>query len=506
MKDRYEIEDMVVQDESGVTFRARDRKADQAVSLRRFFPAESGGGFEGEEVEAFAGTVEALKQLRHPSLCGVLDGGVDEVDGIPYLVTEWAEGERLSEMLENGPLAPEQAVAVAGQALEVLEALRANFGDGAGWLEMEAVSVLVNAESGVCSFMICPLQVLGVAPREGGVKGLGYLLDAAMGWNGRVVPPAAAAGLGGWVRHAKDGSWSVQQAYNELVKIRSVWTGEEVPEEAAVPQMQVNRPVGAGAPGQVAGQVAGQVKAPSQALVAPTMVYSASGQSSGGKAAAMVFFGVLLLGGGVWLGMAKPWEEKVVQEGPKVVVLERGTGKRLETTVETPTEKPAEKPAEGAVAKVEPKGEPEPVANTPRPADGKKETPQERIDRIARETTEKMGIEEGEEPKPKKMPEVFGADDGGAIRQWMGAHVTLEAELFRIRDSRSGKTRYLEFSDDIGKDVVAVRCWPNEDFELGGLEALVGKKLRFKGKAEEERGTGRIVVHLEERGQIEEVD
>ncbi|MDE0827257.1 MAG: hypothetical protein OSA48_10710, partial [Akkermansiaceae bacterium] len=108
--------------------------------------------------------------------------------------------------------------------------------------------------------------------------------------------------------------------------------------------------------------------------------------------------------------------------------------------------------------------------------------------------------------KDAVMPAVFGAGDGARIRSWMGETVTLEAKLFRARDSKSGKTRYLEFSEEIGADVIAVRCWPSDEFALEGLKALVGKKVRFNGRAEQERGTGRVVVHLETRSQIEEVE
>ncbi len=476
LSDRYEIEDLVVQDESGVTFRARDRQNDQAVALRRFFPgSSSGSGLQGEEITAFAGMVEALKQLRHPSLCGVLDGGVDQVDGIPYLVTDWAEGKRLSEILEEGPLVPEQAVAVAGQAMEVLVVLREKFGEVAEWLEMEATSVLVNEENGVCSFTICPLQVLGVAPREGGVKGMGFLMDLAMGWEGHVIPKAAA-GLGGWVRQAKEGSWSVDEAYNELVKIRSVWTGEVVPETPAAPKRQLQT-TGAAGPAQAA------------AISAAHRIYRAPKKSKAGMAAGMVFFGVLVLGGGIWLGIAEPWAAaEVVGEGPKLVVLEPRSGGKASAK---PLEKVAPKPA----AKGEGSGK-----------NGKKETAQERINRIARETTEKMGIDLERAKKDAVMPAVFGAGDGARIRSWMGETVTLEAKLFRARDSKSGKTRYLEFSEEIGADVIAVRCWPSDEFALEGLKALEGKKVRFKGRAEQERGTGRVVVHLETRSQIEEVE
>ena len=127
----------------------------------------------------------------------------------------------MEEMLKRGSLSPEEAVAVAGQGLELLGLIGEIFGGEQEWLEMEASAVVVNAESGLCRFAICPLQVLGVAKRDGGVRGLGYLVERLMGWTGQLVPPGAAAGLGGWVAKAKGREWAVNEAYAELVRIRT---------------------------------------------------------------------------------------------------------------------------------------------------------------------------------------------------------------------------------------------------------------------------------------------
>ena len=108
-----------------------------------------------------------------------------------------------------------------------------------------------------------------------------------------------------------------------------------------------------------------------------------------------------------------------------------------------------------------------------------------------------------EDPEPT-MPSVFGPEDGGKMRQWLGEDAVVKGELFRVRDSKSGKTRYLEFSDDVGQDVLAVRCWPSEDMGLDALKGLEGKTLRFRGKIAKEAGTGRILLHVKSMDQIVE--
>ncbi len=80
MTDRYEIRELVEQDETGVIYRVRDREGGGMAALRRFFPMNSpGSGFVEEEADAYGGTIRALKKLRHESLCTVLGGGVDAV-------------------------------------------------------------------------------------------------------------------------------------------------------------------------------------------------------------------------------------------------------------------------------------------------------------------------------------------------------------------------------------------------------------------------------------------
>jgi|GEM_PF-1455032 len=478
LKDRYELEDMVEQDASGVTFRARDRETDQLVSLRRFFPMDSpGSGFVEEEGESYTGTVEALKLVRHPSLCGVLDGGVDEVDGIPYLITEWAEGERLAALMERGPLTAEQAVAVAGQGLEVLMLLGEVFGEGLEWLEVEPGAVVVNEETGLCRFSICPLQVLGVAKRDGGVKGLGWLVEVGMGWDGRMVPPGAAAGLGGWVAKAKGSDCSVAEAYRGIVTVRSVWTGEVVPELAGPTLIQIaaaarQRPV----------------------VSAPMRTYTAPSSGGAGKVLALVFGGVVLLGVGIWLGVEQPWATPVVaQAGPprvEHVPLKEAQAKPRGLTAQEKIDQRVKETSAAMGMVVEDK---KATPKTPGP-----------VAQIERPKEDEPEPEPEADPEPVK-PKVFGPEDGAALRDWIGEEVVLEAVLLRVRDSTSGKTRYLEFSDEVGQDVVCGRCWPDSGMELKLLKELEGKKLRFSGTAAVEAGTGRIVVHLAGMGDIEEI-
>lgn len=481
LTNRYEIQELVAQDETGVLYRVRDRQDGGVAALWRFFPmGAGGGGFQEDERVAYRGTVEALRQLRHPSLCGVLDGLVDEVDGIPQLVTEWAEGERLSEVLTQRTLAPEEAVALAGQGLEVIELLGQFFGEEAEWLEMEPGAVVIDLDRFVCRFRICPLQVLGVGERDGGVQGLGYLVEHVMGWEGRVVPSASAGGLGGWVARAKEGGWPVSEAMKALIKVRAVWTGEEVPREEALGEVP--------AAAATAGAGATAVVLP-RALAPPppqVQVYQKPAVGSSGAWLGMVGVGVVVLGMAGWLLVKKPWESRPqIREdsSSRVVVAEGRTASSL-AAAET----------RGSSAVLREEGQ---------------LSAQERIDRQFRETSKEMGLVVNEDGEVEaKKPRVFSPEDGAAMRNWLGEEVVLEGRVARVRASTSGKTRYIEFSDELGKDVVCARFSgkPGKKDSLAELKKLLGQTCRFRGEAKIERGTGRIVLHLERRDQIEVID
>ena len=448
----------MAQDASGAVFRVRDLSTGEWAALRRFFPSGgSGSGFLEHEEEGYLKTVEALKRVGHQSLRQVVGGGVDQVDGVPYLVTEWVEGRTLEEKLEDGPLGAEEAVAMVGRGLEALSVLQQVFGEEAEWVEMETEAVMLTEDPQDFRFWICPFQCLGVADRDGGVRGLGYLAERAMGWSGQVVPAGAAAGLGGWVAGAKAGEWSLEEAFAALVKVRSVWTGEELapvmPEPAVV------------APSE---QVAPQQAAPVRGPVVPGRPVIAS---------------VVLLAGVVWALVAKPW-----QSGDTTVAQAEAGKKKVEAAA-TPVAKP--------------------------PAPTRKMTPQEKIDESVRRATEAMNDGAGGEAVVPEDTVVFDGDmlvftseDGEALRNRVGAKVALDGVLFRVRDSNSGKTRYLEYSDDKGPNEVCCRIQRHDEegFSMEELKALEGKKLRCVGEVQLEAGTGRVVVHLERRGQISVVE
>ena len=116
---RFKIEDLIVQDASGVVFRALDGETGTMVALRRFFPfGASGGGLMEDEQTAYNIALGRLAGLHHPALRSVVCGGCDPVDGMPFIATEWVEGDALEMILEQGPLTVDATLELLQQALD----------------------------------------------------------------------------------------------------------------------------------------------------------------------------------------------------------------------------------------------------------------------------------------------------------------------------------------------------------------------------------------------------
>lgn len=198
---RFQIEDMIAQDTSGVVFRALDTETGNTVAVRRFFPfGAEGGGLQSGEQTAYQIAVSRLADLRHPALRSIICGGCDPVDGIPFIATEWIEGTSLQSQVEHGPLDPKVASTLLTQALEVCELLSHVLAEEAVWVETDPNSIITGdqASGRPFTFWISPFRWLGGAHENRGFESIASLTKSVMGWNGQIVGDQAGRGLGGW--------------------------------------------------------------------------------------------------------------------------------------------------------------------------------------------------------------------------------------------------------------------------------------------------------------------
>jgi len=105
---RYLLEEVLATGGMGAVFRGRDRVLDRPVAVKTLHPHLASTPHAGR----FIHEGETLAALGHPNLVAVYDSGM--VDGLPYLVMEYIEGESLASiMAREGPMRPEEGMPLA---------------------------------------------------------------------------------------------------------------------------------------------------------------------------------------------------------------------------------------------------------------------------------------------------------------------------------------------------------------------------------------------------------
>ena len=100
----------------GVVYRALDTKLDREVAIKVLPPAFAE---DPERLARIEREAKVLAQLHHPNIASIF--GLEDADGVPALVMELVEGPTLADRLATGPIALDDALAIARQIAEALE-------------------------------------------------------------------------------------------------------------------------------------------------------------------------------------------------------------------------------------------------------------------------------------------------------------------------------------------------------------------------------------------------
>ncbi len=101
----------------GVVFLATDTRLDRQVALKAL-PADLAA--DPDRLARFEREAKLLAALNHPNIAAIY--GLEQADGHRYLVLEFVDGETLSQRLRRGPLPLDEALQIATQIAQALEA------------------------------------------------------------------------------------------------------------------------------------------------------------------------------------------------------------------------------------------------------------------------------------------------------------------------------------------------------------------------------------------------
>lgn len=438
---------MVAQDASGVVFRALDAETGLPVAVRRFFPfGPNGGGLSEKEQADYTLALDRLAGISHPAMRSIIAGGCDPVDGMPFIATEWLEGQPLQVYLEQTPLKSSQAIHLLMMAVEVCGQISQVLGEEAVWIETDVQTIIIGGDDegrGV-TFWISPLKWLGKGGGERGLRSLAGLTEDLMGWRGKMIHDHEGGGLGAvlkWLR--------------------------QVPPQTQLRQVREKLAATANSPSP----------APSRRLVRPPVRATAPVRKKAPSKIPFVVGGILslaVLSVGGWSLMK--WNNARLK-----------TMSRSVTSANPAGEIPATSEIPSVVASSS--GERPSIANPLSTSKPPKKTAEQ-----IRSEAEEFGksLRDAEQAKAGKITAVAARngihylEDSELLMDRMGDEVILEGTLDAVKSSSSGKTIYLIFSGGKARGGVEV-ARAEGGLAESALGGLIGEKLQIKGMV---RGDG----------------
>ena len=454
---------MVSQDATRVVFLAEDESSGEKVALCRFVSAEKGGS-ESDSREGFLKVIGLLSQVRHPSLRPVLEGGVDDVDGVPFVATEWVEGEVLGNLLEDAVLSEADGLVMVFQALGLLDDVQAHTGSKASLLEFRPDDIIVRQteEGPRFTFWATLSHFMGEQDDKEAVAELAALAGRCCGISAGGAP--AESKLGEWLRYVRDNEPAVAEAWGAFKVIAQLEENPSAPDRvltrtpfpaASSPPVAPSRPVPV-------------VKQPSSS----TGLFVTIGAVAVAGVIGLVVFLVVN-------NMNKPPEVAAVEEAG-------------ESPVEDAPQDPEPAPQDPEPAS--------PVESVPTPESSPKEDPDPNVVEAAPSESSPV-VESAEERFNRKMEERmrisrkthFTANEGEEIGQKVGATVSVTGVVLAVEDFIASGVDSFRF--ELGQAEESTGVFIQMDMALAPGKSLEDFKEEYEGKTLTFRGTARMLTY-----------
>lgn len=470
---RFKLEDLVVQDSSGVVFRAFDVETNQMVALRRFFPfGASGNGLDAEQQAAYGIAVERLSKISHPALRSIICGGCDPVDGMPFVATEWIEGIALQTLLWSRVLEELEAITVISLALEVCEILSEVMAEEGIWIETDSHTIILGGKETQrpVTFWISPLKRLGHDDGKHSLEPFIALTTSITGWAGKPFQTLSTTGLGDWL------AWLYSAARTATLHEAREQLSKAVGVDPPLPVRRHTR----------------------QTACPVSTVPAESQQSSTAPARIIACTVLILLGTGGWWMIKKNDASLVKARGPLVVKIESAKKETPPLVVATAVPEVAPvnpEPVVPPTASVKSPVEnlqvapPPPAETTPAKAPPAKTPPVKPTPVTAPPAKTQPVKTAPATPPPAKVQVaaksgVFSAADYEKLLGQENKKVVVEGTFDGVAYSSTKKTMYLKFTEDRGRAGFSGKVAINDATDQlaeASLRSLKGKKIRLSG-------------------------
>ena len=243
---RFHIEDLVVQDASGVVYQALDTEAGVFVDLRRFFPfGPDGAGLDETQQDAYRASWEQVAQIEHPSVRTQICCGFDPIDHMPYLVSQWVDGTPLPLLVEKSPLSSAAVVELIDKAMEISERFSLALSADGIWVETDLQTIIVGDRSSGKSAIFSAAPVKNwIGANAHNLQAIVDLTENLMDWRGKPVSDHAGKGLGAWLKWLRLSSKTatLREAREKLAVSLGMSTLVPVASASGPPSVLISRP------------------------------------------------------------------------------------------------------------------------------------------------------------------------------------------------------------------------------------------------------------------------
>ena len=229
----HEIFGMLGAGGMGEVYRARDTRLKRDVALKilsESFARDS------DRLARFQLEAEVLASLNHPNIAAIY--GLEEQNGIRALVMELVEGPTLADRIAQGPIPPAEALPIAKQIAEALEAAHER---GIIHRDLKPANIKVRAD-GIVKVLDFGLAKLAETTGTAGVTG------AQMSNSPTIMSPALMTGIGmllgtaaymspeqarGETIDRRTDMWAFGCVLYEMLTSQAAFAGNTVPEVVA---------------------------------------------------------------------------------------------------------------------------------------------------------------------------------------------------------------------------------------------------------------------------------